>query len=157
MAPKLLFDISKIDLDTTVVSVEQIEAVNPHRGDMRLLDGFVHCTDDFSEAIAFKDAKADEFWVPGHIPGRPLFPGVLMIEAAAQVASYLTINKLEGINFLGFTGADNFKFRGQVVPGDRLYILCKEEKFKPRRSTCLVQGIVNGNLAFEGKVTGMAF
>jgi len=157
MAPPLLFDIIGIDLDQTVINVDQIEATNPHRGHMRLLDGFSYCKDDFSEAIAFKDAHEDEFWVPGHIPGRPLFPGVLMIEAAAQVASYLTINKLDDIQFLGFTGADGFKFRGQVVPGDRLHILCKEEKFKPRRSTCFVQGLVNGQLAFEGKVTGMAF
>ena len=157
MAPSTLFDISHIDMDQIQFSVEEIEAINPHRGHMRLLDGVIWANDELTEAVAFKDIRDDEFWVEGHIPGRPLFPGVLMVEAAAQLASFVTVKRLEGVTFLGFTGADAAKFRGQVVPGDRLIVLAKEIDFRPRRFICLAQGFVNGRLAFEVKITGMPF
>lgn len=156
MAPQLLFDISNVDLDHVAVGVNQIEQVNPHRGAMRMLDGIHWLADDLSRAVAYKDARADEFWVPGHIPGRPIFPGVLMVEAAAQLASFLTITRAEGrIKFMGFVGLDQVKFRGQVVPGDRLLLLGQEVEFRLRRSICRVQGLVNGNLTFEALITGM--
>ena len=155
MAPPLLVDISSIDLSRTVVSIEQIEKVNPQRGDMRHLDGLLWMDDARSAGVGFKDCRDDEFWVPGHIPGRPLFPGVLMIEAAAQLAGYLMAQRIPGCGFLGFTGADEVKFRGQVKPGDRLLILGKEVVFKPRRFICAAQGVVDGKLVFEAKISGM--
>jgi 3-hydroxyacyl-[acyl-carrier-protein] dehydratase len=154
MAPPLLFDISGIDLSRVQVDAAGIEAVNPHRGAMRMLDGINYIADDFSHGIAFKDVRADEFWVPGHIPGRPLFPGVLMIEAAAQFASYATLRRVRA-GFMGFVGLDGVKFRGQVVPGDRFYILVQQVEVRRKRSICDCQGIVNGGLVFEGRVTGM--
>ena len=155
MAPTHLFDISQVDLDNVVRGVDFIESINPHRGSMRLLDGII-CEDIASgELLAFKDVKEDEFWVPGHIPGRPLFPGVLMIEAAAQLASYMCLQKLTDQEFMGFAGVDKVKFRGQVTPGDRLHIMIKETEFRRRRCVCDAQGFVNGNLVFEAKITGM--
>ena len=123
---------------------------------MRLLDGVIHVNEDWSEAVGVKEVRDDEFWVAGHVPGRPLMPGVVMLETAAQLASFVTINRLGNDNFLGFTGADAVKFRGQVVPGDRMILLTKELKFSPRRFVCDVQGLVNGVLVFEGRVKGMA-
>ena len=157
MAPQLLFDLSAYDLDQVLHGPAYIESFNPHRGCMRLLDAIVW--EDFSEitpkAIGYKDIRDDEFWVPGHIPGRPIFPGVLMIEAAAQFASYLTMRTFEKVKFIGFAGVDEVKFRGQVVPGDRLYILINGTNMKPRRSICKAQGVVNGQLVFEATITGM--
>ena len=158
MAPQLLFDLSDLDLDRVLHGPEYIESYNPHRGAMRLLDAIVW--EDFSnnknpKAIGYKDIRDDEFWVPGHIPGRPIFPGVLMIEAAAQFASYITMCNIEKVNFIGFAGVDSVKFRGQVTPGDRLYVLINGTSMKPRRSICQAQGIVNGNLVFEATITGM--
>jgi 3-hydroxyacyl-[acyl-carrier-protein] dehydratase len=155
MAPQLLFDISGIDLSKTVRGVEEIERVNPHRGAMRMLDGICHVADDLSQTLAYKDVRDDEFWVPGHIPGRPLFPGVMMIEAAAQLASYITLLKQGGVRFMGFAGVDQVKFRGMVVPGDRFFVLAKLLDYRPRRSICAAQGLVNGNLVFEATITGM--
>lgn len=157
MAPQLLFDIAGIDLTHIECGPEELERVNPHRGAMRMLDGISYISEDQNRAIAFRDIRADEFWVPGHIPGRPLFPGVLMIEAAAQLASYMTLLRIEGIQFMGFVGLDDVKFRGQVVPGDRLYILGEGIECRRRRSICRSQGLVNGNLAFEAVITGMPF
>ena len=144
-----------MDLDHIIYGPEHIESYNPHRGVMRLLDAIVFESEDHLQAVAYRDIKADEFWVPGHIPGRPIFPGVLMIEAAAQFASYLTKRTFPQLGFIGFAGVDEVKFRGQVVPGDRLFILIQGINMKPRRSICMAQGLVNGNLVFQAKITGM--
>ena len=155
MPPKLLFDLSQVDLNQIQYGVAEIEAINPHRGAMRMLDGIIWASEDFTRGVAFKDVRPDEFWVPGHIPDRPLFPGVLMIEAAAQFASFSVLKRLPKANFLGFVGLDAVKFRGQVAPGDRLIILGEEREFRSRRNVCDCQGLVDGNLVFEGRVTGM--
>ena len=157
MAPQLLFDLSAQDLDKVLYGSDHIESYNPHRGCMRLLDAIVweDVNDDVTHAIGYKDVRDDEFWVPGHIPGRPVFPGVLMIEAAAQFASYVTMRKFDKIDFIGFAAVDKVKFRGQVVPGDRLYLLIDGFNMKPRRAICNAQGVVNGNLVFEATITGM--
>lgn len=154
MAPPLLFDISDIDTSQLVYDVPAIEKINPHRGAMRLLDGIVYATDDLVHTLAYRDVRDDEFWVDGHIPGRPIFPGVLMVEAGAQLSSFTCLSKLK-TQFMGFTGLQDVKFRGQVTPGDRLYILCEQTELRPRRCTSSVQGLVNGSLVFEAKIIGM--
>jgi 3-hydroxyacyl-[acyl-carrier-protein] dehydratase len=155
MVPSLLLDLSRFDLNRVLYDVAEIERVNPHRGAMRLLDGVIHMDEKITEGIAFKAVRSDEFWVPGHIPGRPLFPGVLMIEAAAQLASFLALHRMPGVKFLGFAGVDAVKFRGQVRPGERLIIFGKEVEFRPRRVIFAAQAVVNGTLVFEGTVIGM--
>ncbi len=155
MVPAFLFDLTDIDLNKTIYDVAGIEQVNPHRGAMRLLDGVVHADEQLLHAVAYKDVRDDEFWVPGHIPGRPIFPGVLMIEAAAQLASFMAMRMFPEIKFMGFAGVDEVKFRGQVTPGDRLYVLGKGLDFRRRRFICAAQAMVNGTMVFEGKVTGM--
>jgi 3-hydroxyacyl-[acyl-carrier-protein] dehydratase len=155
MAPLILFDISSLDLDRVAFGPEELERINPHRGCMRLLDGLIHCDSGYTQAVAFKNVRSDEFWVPGHIPGRPIFPGVLMIEAAAQLASYMTIMRMPGTKFMGFAAVDQVKFRGMVAPGDRLIVLAEGIECKPRRSICNAQGWVGGSLVFEARITGM--
>ncbi|MCC6683299.1 MAG: beta-hydroxyacyl-ACP dehydratase [Phycisphaeraceae bacterium] len=155
MAPPLLFDLSLLNFERPVHDAAAIEAVNPHRGHMRLIDAIVYASDDYKQCAAYHDIRPDAFWVPGHIPGRPLFPGVLMIEASAQLASFVCLHRLGGEAFMGFAGVDDVKFRGQVVPGDRFVTLIKEIEFRKRRSVSLAQGVVNGNLVFEARITGM--
>lgn len=155
MAPSLLFDISQIDLSQVVFDVAAIERINPHRGAMRMLDGIIYHDEVGVRDVAFKDIGEDEFWVPGHIPGRPIFPGVLMIEAAAQLASFVCLQLMEGQHFMGFAGVDDVKFRGQVKPGDRLILLSVQTEFRRRRCICKTQGLVDGTLVYEGTITGM--
>jgi 3-hydroxyacyl-[acyl-carrier-protein] dehydratase len=158
MVPTTLFDLSGIDLQKVQLGVDEVERTNPHRGHMRLLDGIIWlppASEVLDRGVAFKDVKADEFWVAGHIPGRPLFPGVLMIEAAAQLASFVFLRRTPGVKFLGFSGVDDVKFRGQVVPGDRLVLLGKEVDCRPRRIICDAQGFVRGTMVFEARITGM--
>ena len=157
MAQKPLFDISDLDQSRIAYDASAIDAVNPHRGAMRQLDGIFYCDPGFEGGVAFKDVRDDEFWVDGHIPGRPLMPGVLMIEAAAQFASFLSAKqgmRPEG-GFLGFTGVEQAKFRGTVEPGDRLLILVEQVESRPRRFICQTQGLVEGRPVFEARVVGM--
>lgn len=156
MASSLFVDLESLDLSQVLYDVAAIEAVNPQRGDMRQLDGICWADLSISTAIGFKDVRADEFWVPGHIPGRPLLPGVMMIEAAAQLAAFMMKTWRDvGDGFLGFIGCTDVKFRGQVVPGDRLYLIGRENKFTKRRFIADVQGVTHGKLVFEATVTGM--
>ena len=155
MAPSLLFDICDIDLDRVQYDVEAIEKANPHRGVMRLLDGVIYMDEPTGRIITFHDVRHDAFWVTGHIPSRPIMPGVLMIEAAAQTASFVSLRRLPDAAFLGFVGADQIKFRGQVVPGQRLIVLCAQVEFRRRRCVCKAQGVVDGTIVFEGTITGM--
>lgn len=155
MTPPFLFDISGMDLELVTVDAAGIERINPHRGAMRMLDGIIHLSDDQTQVVAFKDVRSDEFWVAGHIPGRPLFPGVMMLEAAAQLASYVTLKRIGQQVFMGFVGADKVKFRRLVEPGDRLILLCRQVQFRRRRFVCDAQGLVNGHLVFEATITGM--
>jgi len=155
MAPPLLFDLEGMDLERVLLGPDQIRRYNPHRYEMEQLGGVLHLDREAGRIVAFKDVRADEFWVRGHIPGRPLMPGVLMIEAAAQMCSLYYKVVTEDERFLGFGGVDEVKFRGQVVPGDRLILLGVAEEIRSRRACFRTQGAVKGNVVFEGRITGM--
>lgn len=154
--PVPLFDISGIDRNAVAVNADEVAAINPQRGDMRHLDHVIWLSDDYGKALGVKHVRADEFWVPGHIPGRPLLPGVLMIEAAAQLCSVQYNKRHTSPRFLGFLRCDDISFRGQVVPGDTLYLLGHEVDFGARRFIAACQGMVNDKIVFDGKITGMA-
>ena len=152
---KLLFDIDDIDPKAVAVSYEEVGHLNPQCGDMRHLHHVIWMSEDRSQALGIKYVRENEFWVPGHIPGRPLLPGVIMIEAAAQLSSVTYQKKANRHLFLGFIRCDNVTFRGQVVPGDDMYLLAKEVDFGARRFVYDAQGVVNGRLVFEAQITGM--
>ena len=155
MPAKMLFDISNIDLSKTIITREEIYQVNPHRHEFMLLDGIIHYDPEAGNIIGYRETRDDEFWVKGHIPGRPLFPGVLMIESAAQLVSYFVMKTGPDKGFLGFGGVTDVKFRGAVVPGDRLVFLGKLLEHRPRRCVGALQGYVGERQVFQGKITGM--
>lgn len=155
MPQRLLFDLDSIDLQRVQYDAPAIERVNPHRGEMRLLDAIVYCSHENERYVAYHDAPEDAFWVSGHIPGRPLMPGVLMVEAAAQLASFATLTQMPDIEFMGFARLDDVCFRGQILPGERLYLLARMLELRRKRSICLAQGVAKGRITFECKITGM--
>ncbi len=160
MPPPLLFELSQIDLAREpVFDRSVIEEVNPQRYEMQHLDAVIWYDKEKQQILGYKDVTSDEFWVRGHIPDRPLMPGVIMIEAAAQLASFFTKKVFEEEGFIGFAGIDGARFRNVVEPGNRLYLLGQITKYKRRtRGTHVstqVQGVVDGSLVFEANVAGM--
>ena len=154
MPPQLLYDISAIDLNKVLYDREAIRKVNPQRGDMEHIDAIVHVDGPKGQIIGYKDVREDEFWVPGHIPGRPLLPGVIMIEAAAQVAGFYTATVVGWPGFIGFGGATDIRFRQPVKPGCRLHMIVQKTEQRHRRVVCKVQGLVNGDMVFEATIIG---
>ena len=106
------------------------------------------------DMVGYKDVREDEFWVEGHIPGRPLLPGVIMLEAAAQMASFYAHVVLGWEGFLGFVGVENVKFRSAVPPGKRMILLCHKLSDRHRQIRAAAQGLVDGNLVFEAVIIG---
>jgi 3-hydroxyacyl-[acyl-carrier-protein] dehydratase len=157
MPPPLLFDLSKIDLSANPIFDKQaISRINPQRFEMQQLDGVLWYDKDAYLVLGYKDVTDKEFWVRGHIPGRPLMPGVIMIEAAAQLLSFFVKQVYEEPGFVGFASIDSARFRSPVVPGQRLYLLGKITRFrKGRKYDCSVQGVVNNTMAFETEISGM--
>lgn len=155
MANAPIIDISTVDLTADGSIGHPIDDYLPQTGHMRMLDRVCWVSDDGASSVGYKDARADEFWCAGHIPGRPLFPGVLMIEAAAQLCSYTHKRNRKPEGFLGFIRCDEVSFRGQIVPGDRFVLAVKEIAYNPRRFTSLAQGFLGTKMVFEGKITGM--
>lgn len=155
MPPPAILDPAQLDFKRLVADRAEIERVNPHRHEFSLLDAVLMLDTERAIYAGYHDIRADAFWARGHIPGRPLFPGVLMIEAAAQLASYLYHKVFSGQSFLGFTGVDGVKFRGIVEPPCRLVIVGQGLQMKPRRMICHSQGFVGTAMVFEGEITGM--
>ena len=158
MPPPLLFDLSKIDLtDKPLFDKEAICKLNPQRFEMQQLDGVLWYDKEKFLILGYKDVTENEFWVRGHIPGRPLMPGVIMIESAAQLLSFFVKQIYEEPGFIGFTSIDSAKFRSAVVPGQRLYLLGHITKFKKgKKYNANIQGVVDGNIKFETAISGMA-
>lgn len=154
-----ILDPALIDVGTTVADRAEIDRRNPQRFEFALLDAICYADDEARIYAGYHDVKADAWWVRGHIPGRPLFPGVLMIEVAAQMASFASgrlFNTTGDEHFLGFIGVDEVKFRGAVVPPARLLVIGRVLKLAKRRTILETQGFVNGVMVFEGTVTGMS-
>jgi len=155
LPPPLLFDLSDIDLSRVIVTREQVYQALPHRHEFSLLDGVVHLDRDAARIVTLKHIREDDWWTRGHIPGRPLFPGVLMIEAAAQTVSYFVHTVSDQDRFFGFGGLDAVKFRDAVVPTCVLHFLGQAVDVRPRRLICQIQAFVGNTMVFEGTITGM--
>jgi len=156
MPPALLFSLEGIDLDAKTVPMDEVRAVNPQRHEMEQLTGIIHVDAESGRLVAERQIGADEWWMRGHIPGRPLMPGVLMIEAAAQACAYLyKVLTPEEQRFIGFGGLEKVKFRGAVLPGDRLLILVRVIELRPRRAIFATQCMVGDRIVFHGHVVGV--
>ncbi|MGR9088191.1 MAG: 3-hydroxyacyl-ACP dehydratase FabZ family protein [Gammaproteobacteria bacterium] len=151
-----LFDLSGIDLSNRIWSSEDISNVIPHRSTMALLDWIVWENHEKTQGIALKQVSRNEFWVPGHFPSQPIMPGVLMIEAGAQLACFL-VNRSNDVSAIGlFLHIEQATFRTAVKPDDQLYILCRLAKKNRRMYVCDLQGVTHNKIAFDATIVGMS-
>lgn len=136
-----------------VLNVLEIMKRLPHRYPFLLVDKIVEFEEN-KRIVGVKNVTVNEPFFQGHFPGHPIMPGVLIIEAMAQVGGvFATINdKLGSDKVTYFTGIDNAKFRRPVVPGDVLRF--ELELLKCRRGIYCFQGkaYVDGNLVAEAEL-----
>ncbi len=139
-----------------LVDRDGIAEVNPHRFEMQLLDGILYVDDD--HAVGYLDIHEDDFWVRGHFPGRPLMPGVLICESAAQLSSFFAVKiGLVTDGVVGLGGLESIRFRGPVLPGKRLVLMLR--KGKSRKNAMFkaeFQGFVDEELCVDGVIKGVA-
>ncbi|MCL4105666.1 UNVERIFIED_CONTAM: hypothetical protein GTU68_023733 [Idotea baltica] len=157
MASQPIVDLATINLDEVAVTKEEILELNAQRDEFEQLDRLISLDLEQGLAVGIKTQTPDEFWTRGHIPGRPIMPGVLMIEMAAQISSVIYHLKFEtgGKKFFGFGGVNNVKFRGSIEPGSNLIMVVRAKALRSRMAVFEAQGFVDGKLVFEGEVTGI--
>jgi 3-hydroxyacyl-[acyl-carrier-protein] dehydratase len=103
-----------------MLDIQQIQAIIPHRYPFLLVDRILEI-EEGKRAVGIKNVSANESFFVGHFPEYPVMPGVLIVEALAQVGAVAMLKKEENRGRLAFfTGIDNCRFKKQVKPGDQL-------------------------------------
>jgi len=128
----------------------EIEAILPHRDPFLLIDEVTELVPG-KHAVARKTVRADEWYLTGHFPGRPIMPGVLMVEGLAQTGAVtvLTMEQNQGKMVL-FGGIDDVRFKRVVDPGDTLEYVCELELMRGPVGRGRVKATVDGKLAVRG-------
>jgi 3-hydroxyacyl-[acyl-carrier-protein] dehydratase len=133
-----------------MLDINQIRDILPHRYPMLLVDRIVEMEED--RVVGLKNVTANEPFFPGHFPFYPVMPGVLIIEAMAQVGAVLVLSTIPDREdkLVLFATIEQAKFRKQVVPGDQLRI----EMQVLRRKATVVR--MSGKVTVEGKLVAEA-
>ncbi len=137
----------------TGLTSQQIEGLLPHRYPFALVDRVIDYVPG-QRAVAIKNVTLNEPQFQGHFPGRPLMPGVLIVEAMAQVGG-LVVTQIPDLpkGLFVFAGIDGVRFRRPVVPGDQLLISCELLSLKRKRfGKMRGEATVDGELACSGEL-----
>jgi 3-hydroxyacyl-[acyl-carrier-protein] dehydratase len=106
------------------------------------------------KVVARKSVRADEWYLAGHFPGRPVMPGVLIVEAMAQTGAVAVLSEEENRGKLAlFAGIDNVRFKRIVEPGDELELTCELERVRGPIGRGAATARVDGELAARGILT----
>jgi len=143
----------RLESHPVVLSAEQIQGLLPHRYPFALVDRVIE-HEPGKRAVAIKNVTFNEPQFQGHFPGRPLMPGVLIVEAMAQVGG-LIVTQMPDLpkGLFVFAGIDGVRFRRPVVPGDQLVITCELLSLKRQRfGKIKAEATVDGLLACSGEL-----
>ncbi|MGY3718118.1 3-hydroxyacyl-ACP dehydratase FabZ [Sutcliffiella cohnii] len=136
-----------------MIDINEIKKIIPHRYPFLLVDKIVEI-EELKRAVGIKNVTANEEFFQGHFPDYPVMPGVLIVEALAQVGAVAMLKPEDNRGRLAFfAGIDNCRFKRQVVPGDQLRL--EVEMTRVRGSIGKGKGVatVNGELACEVEIT----
>jgi len=135
----------------TELDINVIKRILPHRYPFLLVDKIILM--EGLRIVGVKNVTANEEFFLGHFPGRPIMPGVLIVEAMAQTAGILMLSRNENFGKLAyFTGIDNVRFRKTVVPGDQLVMEVEVIRFKSRTGQARAEAKVDGKLVCEAEL-----
>ena len=152
-----LIDFETIDLSRVVVTKEAVREYCKQRGEFEMLDGLLHFDLAGKRAVGFKDLTPRDWWAAGHIPGRPIFPGALQCEGAAQLCTYDFMHRRPDLTgaFVGFAGMNETRFRGIVEPPCRLIFVGEVQAIRKTMFTYYAQAFVDRKLVFETEIMGV--
>ena len=138
--------------ENKMMYIEDIKKILPHRYPMLLVDRVTSIVPGQS-ITGYKNITANEEFFQGHFPGKPVMPGVLMIEAMAQLAGvmYLCMPEYQGKTPV-FLGIDHVRFRKQVIPGDRIDISAKTLKVRGNTGKVEAEITVDGEPVTSGEL-----
>lgn len=146
-----LMPIENIPAGEGALDINGLMKILPHRYPFLMVDRILKFEGD--KAVAIKNVSINEPYFQGHFPSYPVMPGVLQIEAMAQVASILMLRKAENAGKLGFfMSADNVKFRKMVLPGDTLMMHVELTKYRGKIGKAVGHCTVNGEVVSEGEL-----
>jgi len=140
-----------------MIGLKEIQEVLPHRYPFLLVDRILEM-EMGKRVVGLKNVSINEPFFTGHFPGHPIMPGVLILEAMAQVGGFLLMRSF-GVKgekkVLYFTGIDGARFRRPVVPGDQIRF--EVEILQTRRQICRLKGValVDGTLAAEAEMSAV--
>lgn len=138
-----------------MLGIDEIKKLLPHRYPFLLVDRVLEC-DDKQKIVAIKNVTVNEPFFQGHFPATPVMPGVLQLEAMAQVGGIL-LNRISGMagGVAYFMGIDKARFRKVIVPGDQMRIEVETTNVRARMAKFQGRVLVDGQLASEAELMCM--